>query len=242
MGVKGIMNYQKIARFYDDILGNRHTVANRIEYLIDLYKKDTKSILEIACGTGQVLDLLKEKYDITGIDISNEMLAEAKKKLPGASLLKQDMRTMELGKKYDVVVSVFDSIIHLLKLEDWEKTFKSVANHLKKGGLFILDVNTLDTLHAKAQHNSLFYTFDKSHLSVKVIEKEDGFFDWDIKIFEKLKDGKFALHEEYIPTRSFKTNTIKDSLLKSFNEVEVFDFVDDGDHREAKRVYFICTV
>lgn len=105
--------------------------------------KDTR-ILELCCGTGRLtLPIAKEGYDICGVDCTPSMLDQAKTKASEAGLkigfVQADIRTLELGEKFNIVFIPFNSIHHLYKNEDLFKVFSVVKNYLKEGGLFLLD-------------------------------------------------------------------------------------------------------
>lgn len=105
--------------------------------------KDVR-ILELCCGTGRLtIPIAKDGYDITGVDYTASMLEQAKVKAYGAGLkiefIEADIRTLDLQKKYDLVFIPFNSIHHLYGNEDLFKAFEIVRNHLKEGGLFLLD-------------------------------------------------------------------------------------------------------
>src|SRR5262245_56612258 len=111
-------------------MGSRADSAGYIHSLIRRHKPDAKTLLELACGTGAVVERLSEYYQIAGLDISIEMLSVARKKIPGAPLVQADMVTFELGQKFDVIICVFDSINHILNFADWGRVFRHVARHL----------------------------------------------------------------------------------------------------------------
>jgi len=105
--------------------------------------KDTR-ILELCCGTGRLtLPLASDRYTITGVDYTSSMLEQAKIKASKAGLnirfIEADIRTLDLQEKYDLIFIPFNSIHHLYKNEDLFKAFGVVKNHLKHGGLFLLD-------------------------------------------------------------------------------------------------------
>ena len=105
--------------------------------------KDAR-ILELCCGTGRLtLPIAKEGYDITGIDCTPSMLAQAKIKASEAGLeisfIEADIRTLDLQNKYDLIFIPFNSIHHLYLNEDLFKAFNTVKKHLKTGGRFLLD-------------------------------------------------------------------------------------------------------
>ena len=70
------------------------------------------------------------------------MLSIARKKLPHVRFYRKDMVRFDLGRKFDVIICVFDSINHVLKFADWQKIFRNAARHLEDDGLFLFDINT----------------------------------------------------------------------------------------------------
>ncbi len=105
--------------------------------------KDAK-ILELCCGTGRLtLPIAKDGYNICGVDYTSSMLEQAKIKASEAGLeinfIEADIRELNLQEKFDLIFIPFNSIHHLYKNEDLFKAFNVVKNHLKEGGLFLLD-------------------------------------------------------------------------------------------------------
>lgn len=105
--------------------------------------KDAR-ILELCCGTGRLtLPLAKDGYHISGVDFTPSMLEQAKAKASEAGLdieyIEADIRTLDLPRKYDLIFIPFNSIHHLYQNEDLFKAFQGVKEHLKEGGLFLLD-------------------------------------------------------------------------------------------------------
>ncbi|UKI23620.1 MAG: class I SAM-dependent methyltransferase [Anaerotruncus sp.] len=77
-------------------------------------------------------------YDVTGADISCEMLSVAENKCSGnASFVCADMRDFAFSEPFDACVCCLDSINHLDSINDVAKTFKCVYNSLKPGGIFL---------------------------------------------------------------------------------------------------------
>lgn len=109
-----------------------------------LPKNKDARILELCCGTGRLtIPIAKDGYDITGIDYTSSMLEQAKIKSSEANLkiefIEADIRTFDLPGKYDLIFIPFNSIHHLYQNKDLFKAFDAIKNHLKEGGLFLLD-------------------------------------------------------------------------------------------------------
>lgn len=109
-----------------------------------LPKNKEAKILELCCGTGRLtVPIAKAGYNICGVDNTSSMLEQAKVKASEAGLeinfIEADIRSLNLQEKFDFIFIPFNSIHHLYKNEDLFKAFNGVKNHLKEGGLFLLD-------------------------------------------------------------------------------------------------------
>ncbi|MDR1583421.1 MAG: class I SAM-dependent methyltransferase [Prevotellaceae bacterium] len=105
--------------------------------------KDVK-ILELCCGTGRLtLPIAMDGSNICGVDFTSSMLEQAKAKASEAGLeinfIEADIRTLNLQEKFDLIFIPFNSIHHLYRNEDLFAALRSVRNHLKEDGLFLLD-------------------------------------------------------------------------------------------------------
>jgi SAM-dependent methyltransferase len=106
-------------------------------------------VLEAACGTGRVLvPLALAGFSVVGLDVSAEMLSLARAKLAGAEdgargrgrLVEADMRSFDLGEQFDLAVVAAKSFAHLTGRADQEAALRSIARHVRAGGLVALDL------------------------------------------------------------------------------------------------------
>lgn len=138
-----------IAPYYDELMHNvpYDFWVRYVLQLVERYRLRVKSILDLACGTGNVaMRLAGLGYEVWGIDISAPMIAEARRKAQEANLPihyeVQDASQLELNRQFDLVISLFDSLNYILIPERLQEAFRRVYAHLKPGGVFIFDVNT----------------------------------------------------------------------------------------------------
>jgi SAM-dependent methyltransferase len=119
-------------------------------FLSRLIAKDmpyAETWLDLCCGTGSLLHLVcKHGFRATGVDMSKHQIEHARRNAAGAKLLIQDIRTLSLPQKFDIVTSMFDSLNYLTKTQDLFKVIQKVNRHLSRGGLFIFDMNTFEGL------------------------------------------------------------------------------------------------
>ena len=141
--------YTSFAAVYDMFMDNI-PYEDWGAYVISLLREqgiEDGLILDLGCGTGSMTEILaREGYDMTGIDISPDMLQIAieKRMESGADILylNQDMREFELYGTVRAIVSICDSMNYLLEKEDLVKTLRLVNNYLDPEGIFIFDLNT----------------------------------------------------------------------------------------------------
>lgn len=132
---------------YYDLLYQDKDYQSEVEYIISLIQYHTnkvKTILDLGCGTGKHDELLCDKgYNIHGVDISEEMLklAEIRRKGKENNLTfsRSDISKLDLGQKFDVIISLFHVISYQKTNVLLDKVFSSVLKHLNEGGLFIFD-------------------------------------------------------------------------------------------------------
>lgn len=143
--------YASIAPIYDEwheALGIEW--VPRLENHLTRYGNtgDKLSLLDLGCGTGTLLMALRARHpswELTGLDASAAMLAEAQRK-PRADTIRwihgtmESLPALEIG-RFDVVGSFFDAFNHLLPDGALAQAFQSAAAALIPGGLLIFDLN-----------------------------------------------------------------------------------------------------
>jgi len=99
----------------------------------------SRSMLDVACGSGQHLAVLAQDFEVTGIDLSESMLASAAAKAPHVSLQTADMRTFDLGRRFDAVVSIDSGIGYLADQKELNAAVAAMAAHLEPGGVLMVE-------------------------------------------------------------------------------------------------------
>ncbi len=146
MSAKEPVVFKEYARFYDSIYENKN-YSEECQFVDQIMKrfagKPVKSLLDVGCGTGSHALILNDMgYEITGVDLSEEMLAIAKSKVGDReiSLIRQDLRTLDLGHRFDSAIAMFAVMGYQTTNHDFEKALKSVRKQLYFGGVFTFDV------------------------------------------------------------------------------------------------------
>jgi SAM-dependent methyltransferase len=111
-------------------------------------KPDAEKLLELGCGTGaHAVALARQGMRVTGIDLSPSMLERAMRRLEDepptirsrVQLVQGDLRSLQTGKKYDAVISLFHVVSYQTTNQDLALAFETAAKHLDPGGLFFFD-------------------------------------------------------------------------------------------------------
>lgn len=130
------MNKKDIISFFDrcaswwdeDMVRNEKVIATILD------KGGVKAgvtALDVACGTGVLLpDYMERGADVTGIDISPEMVKIARSKFPQLEIHCGDVESTDFGKKFDVIM-VYNAFPHFPQPE---KLIERLASLLKDGG------------------------------------------------------------------------------------------------------------
>ncbi len=226
-------SYQNIASFYDSFQG-----SVRAKNYLELIKKQAKLedirdlvVLEVACGTGEILKLLSEQNETFGIDISSKMIELAREKDKKSIYQVGDMRSFNLEKEFDLILCPYDSINHLLSFSDWEKTFANIKNHLKDKGKFIFDYNTLEKFE-EIDGKEIKIEVDGGFVLISTKLKNNLCY-WHIekKSLNNLKSEKDQTAE--VVESSFSEDKILTSLKKYYKNVTTFQM-------ESGRNLLIC--
>lgn len=235
----GVPAYTDFAKFYDQIMGDRSALIERVRGYVRRYLPDAGSLLELGCGTGAVLAGLADGLQVTGIDLSQEMLAATKTHLTGANLLQADITEFSLGTTFDVVICVFDTLNHLPTFDAWLAMFRQVDAHLAEGGLFVFDVNTVGRLRRLAAGPAYVEDFGPHTLIMDVTTGGAGVFPWDVRIFERVKDDQFRLHHERIGELGVPLARIHEALTPRFDLLEATNTEGRPATDESDRAYFV---
>lgn len=116
----------------DNLIRIVKTVLNRSTYQM--------SLLDVACGTGAHLAKLWDYFDLVeGLDLSDEMLAVARERLPNTVLRQGNMMHFNLGRQFDVVTCLFSAIGYMRSDAGLFLAVDAMARHVKPGGVLIIE-------------------------------------------------------------------------------------------------------
>ena len=247
------MIYDLLAPVYDEINKDIDYSA-WADFIEKIIKKECKAppelVLDLGCGTGSMtLELARRGYDMTGVDISVEMLDVARERAEHAGLsdkmlwLCQDITELELYGTVDVAVSCLDTLNHLTRKSDFDKCLSLVHNYLIPDGIFIFDLNAKYKFeNVYADRSYVFETEDSSCIWQNYYNEKSKICDFYITLFSECEDGRYERYDDVEREKMYPLRTVKSSLLKAgFEPLGVysdFDFTEGDDNSE--RIYIVA--
>lgn len=176
---KSAFNVQ--ANTYDVDKTGKHARGQYKYVLNELQQLDFQKILDVGCGTGEILKSIKERYSFVqlyGLDISEEMLKQANDKLKGtATLILGDAENITLETNSFDLLLCTDSFHHYPKPQQAISEFYRVLKH----GKFLLIADYWKPFPIR-QIMNLFISYSNEG-DVKIYSKKE--------IIEFLKQGGF---------------------------------------------------
>ena len=180
-----------------------------------------KTLLDLACGTGQLaLYFLEHGYQVTGLDLSEDMLRLARENAVTYLVAGEarfglgDARNFRLEQPVGLAVSTFDALNHLESLEALQACFRCVHSAVVEGGLFIFDLNTRAGLR---RWNSI--NVEEGEEAVVITRGiYDGHSDrayTRVSGFVRLEDGRYERFEETVFNTVFEMQAVKRALIEA---------------------------
>jgi SAM-dependent methyltransferase len=156
--------FRKSQRFYDAVYAwkDYSSEVDRLDRIIRERHSSARTLLDVACGTGKHLELLRHRYRVEGLDLDPEMLAIAGRRLgPDVPLHAGDLAGFDLGRQFDVVTCLFSSIAYARMADRLGAAIGSMARHVAPDGLLIVE-----PFFSPAQ-------WEPGHLDSTVVEEPD---------------------------------------------------------------------
>jgi len=198
------INLYSDAQRYDLVMG-AYARGDQLNFYRRQVARYGEPVLELACGSGRfTIPLAKEGVNVTGVDISEEMLNLAKLKASkdkvNIRFLPGDMRSFDLGEKFKFIFIPAQSLSHLHRREEVEDCFSCVRRHLADEGRFLIEL-----------FNS----------SVKMLARESGR-RYPVDQYEDPKTG----------SQVFVTEEVRYEAASQINHIQWF-FRNEGSDRET---------
>jgi hypothetical protein len=149
---------------------------DELQFYLSYAKKNMK-ILEPLCGSGRFLiPFLERGFDISGMDLSEEMLAKLKQKAPDAKVIQKDIIEYSSEEKFNYIFIPSGSVSLFTDINLCKKFLRKIKDLLTPKGNFVFAV---DTIFDRCTDDSDY----KVNISVKTKEglnlilKEKNYYD-----------------------------------------------------------------
>ena len=212
--------YQGFAEIYDELMDDvdYEGWADYYARLLSIYGVREGKVCECACGTGGLtLPLYRRGYQMTGVDLSREMLWQAAQKArkDGIAMpfVQQDMKALNLHRPMDAVLATCDGVNYLTKEEDLLSFFRAAHRSVRPGGALIFDVSTPYKLKEILCRGLMCEDReDITYLWQNTWHEKTATVDLDLCFFLKEKDGRYRRMEEHQTQRAWDAKTLKETL------------------------------
>jgi len=165
-------------RAYGDLAWTEPLLASPEEYadatrhfmsvIRDNSRLEVRTLLHLGCGAGGHDHTFKRGFEVTGVDISEGMLAHARALNPEIRYLRGDMRTVRLGETFDAV-AIPDSIGYMTTRADLRRAIATADRHLRPGGALLIvalvreDFRENNFVYAGARGDVELVVFENNH-------------------------------------------------------------------------------
>ena len=238
--------YHNLAASYDR-LTNDVDYEGTVEFYEQILTREglkPRTVVDLACGTGSVSAILARKgYEVTGVDLSEEMLTEAAMKTMDMEMPPmyscQLLQQLRLPRGVDMAVCALDSLDYILDPADCKEAIRRAYKALNPGGIFIFDVNTPEKL--RAMDDQVFLDEDDDVYCVwrGEFDEETNICSYGMDLFQR--EGKvwrrsFEEHREYAYSQEQLIGFLKDA---GFTHIEVYaDRLFEAPREGEQRIYF----
>lgn len=182
------------------------------------------SILDLCCGTGQLAqELTARGFRVTGIDSSEAMLRYARENAPAAELILADARWFKLLSLFHGAVSTFDSLNHILNLDELTKAFENVHAALLGDGLFLFDMNMEEAFRTRWQGTFAVVEDDNVCIARGGYNQDEKIARCELTMF-RLENEKWQRSDAVVLERCYSEGEVRSALAAAgFGEISVYD-------------------
>ena len=196
------------------------------------------TLLDIGCGGGKNVLNLKRDFNVTGLDVSPTMLAQAKALNPGCTFVHGDMRTFRLSSTFDAVL-MDDAIAHMNCRTDVVAALRAAYAHLNPGGVLVVTPD--ETIEAFQQNKTTTTPATRDGVDVVFIENvydpDPADEQYETTIVYLIRDhGRLRIETEHWTMGIFSLDTWRQVLRDTGLQVH------EGPYRSGEDEYtvFAC--
>lgn len=244
-------SYKNLSQIYDELIYEDIDYDKMCSKIMDLsynFNINKNNYLDLACGTGTLASKVGKNFKNSFlIDESEDMLVEAYDKLKEnkikGNIICQDMRNLDINRKFDLITCSLDSTNYIIEDEDLISYFKGVKNILEDTGIFIFDINSYYKLSEILGNN--IYTYDEEKIFYCWENSfEDDILYMNLTFFVKDHGESYKKFQEEHIERAYKTEYIEGILdqcgLRILRKMD--NYCHDEIKNNTERITYVVTV
>lgn len=240
-------SYMDFSEVYDTLMREDFDYgawADYIERIFKKYGKTPHTVYDLACGTGNItIELSRRGCDVTGIDISEDMLSVAANKASGVTFVRQNISELCVTKKADAVTCMIDGINYIISPRSLLSAFSKIAERaLSPDGIFVFDISTRYKLETVIGDNTfihsdkeIFYAWQNHYIEHRSLS------DMFLTFF--VRDGAgYRRFEERHLQRAYTEKEIRFLLNRAgFKTIDAYDELTlEKPSDTSQRIVFAC--
>lgn len=241
--------YTDFARVYDPLMADVD-YDGWCDYYAELLQTQGiygGRLCECACGTGSLTVRLSRKgFDVTGVDLSREMLSVAAEKAGkwGCAIpfVQQDMCSLHLHRMQDAVLATCDGVNYLLTLQRLRQFMMSASKALRPGGVLAFDVSTPCKLREQLGDHVLTDSGpDIAYIWQNRYSAASATVQMDISFFVHTGNGVYSRLEETQKQRAWSREELRGALREAgFDRIRLYGGRTLNGARERDTRWHIC--
>lgn len=221
--------------------------ATYIQKMFVTKKIPGKTLLDLACGTGSLTFALADLgYEMIGVDSSADMLSQASKKLDDYAdkkplFLNQPMEKLDLYGTIDGCVCCLDSVNYVTKSQSLQQAFRRVHLFLMKGGKFLFDIKSPESLMVQDDEFSLDETEDVFCVWRSELSERTMLCKHYLTLFQKR--GDHWIREDETHTQKVYQPQMIEVMLQNagFTNIQRFGNLSfDAPAKNEERIFFLA--
>lgn len=242
-------SYSDFAYIYDRLMRDDvdyEKWADYIENLFGMHGVNPTLICDLACGTGNItIPLAKRGYDMTGVDISEDMLNLAREKSQGLDILYlcQSLTRLDLYGTMDAFLCMIDGINYVISPKLLIDAFSRMRTcFMNPDAVFIFDISTRHKLKNVIGNNTfihsdrdIFYSWQNRYIESKNLS------DMMLTFFVRDKKNYRRFEERHIQ-RAYSESEIRFMLKKAgFSKIHAYhELTFEKPRPDSERIVFVC--
>ncbi|MGK0551366.1 class I SAM-dependent DNA methyltransferase [Enterococcus faecalis] len=243
------MAYETFAFVYDEVM-DETLYPQWLSFAKRHLPQETKQVLELACGTGALaVAFAKEGYQVTALDLSEEMLMVASERAVtvGADVQFVQGNMLDLSEtgQYEAITCFSDSLCYMANRQEVQQVFDEVYQALTENGTFLFDVHStyqIDTVFPEYSYH--YQTEDFAFLWDSYPGTKDHSIEHFLTFFvkETPQGEAFIRHDELHQERTYSLDNYLRMLENAgFLSVKAYaDFTDEAPDTNSQRWFFVC--